>query len=503
MHDQRQSSRHSAWTAISIGLALTLASATLGAATRPHATATAAGNAAVAGLAQSVPVVQHLGAPQTSPLVRTAYVLVRDSSGWHASTGAQICLLFGASGQAFVYAADAKEAVADPGSYSYAGGRLSLHFTTSDFTVTAAFDLSLDQTSVKMPFQVGSAKPGYSLWTRESLAIDRGVYAIFHAAGNSSAGNPTLEQAATAAYDYAQAWVAAGSSSPSAFAPSPAQLARAPMARTAASTAPGSPSPCSADGANCIASVENLGDDIKVTYKSGHSMDLSLYAWSDSAPGTDLQMSPLAGDPRVHLDPTVHPDGRFDPTNKTAVLIAPFSYSVVPWPSHTSIVSTGDIDSMARTLRGRGYKVEELLGAASIRVLQLTENMQREDLNPVDEARALRELMDLENLDTRKVGDRLHRSHAYVADRLKLIAHEDVAEAVQDSILTVSAATAVAREVDPAVRRILLRVRRMAVRTAQCATTSPGKTHHRTGRLVPVKACWAGGTPWRSGRARM
>ena len=99
--------------------------------------------------------------------------------------------------------------------------------------------------------------------------------------------------------------------------------------------------------------------------------------------------------------------------------------------------------------------VRESSGAA-LRVLQLTENMQREDLNPVDEARALRELMDLENLDTRKVGDRLHRSHAYVADRLKLIAHEDVAEAVQNSILTVSAATAVAREVDPAVRRDLI-----------------------------------------------
>jgi ParB family chromosome partitioning protein len=130
--------------------------------------------------------------------------------------------------------------------------------------------------------------------------------------------------------------------------------------------------------------------------------------------------------------------------------------------------------------------VRESSGAA-LRVLQLTENMQREDLDPVDEARALRELMDLEDLDTRKVGERLHRSHAYVADRLKLIAHEDVAEAVHGGILAVSAATAVAREDDPAVRQDLIaraktarlgrpevqRLRRERLHRQEAATTTP------------------------------
>ena len=75
----------------------------------------------------------------------------------------------------------------------------------------------------------------------------------------------------------------------------------------------------------------------------------------------------MASDPRVHLDPTVHPDGQYDPTNKTAVLISPFTYTVLPWPAHTSLESTSALHAMASTLESRGYKVTELLGAASVK----------------------------------------------------------------------------------------------------------------------------------------
>jgi ParB family chromosome partitioning protein len=94
---------------------------------------------------------------------------------------------------------------------------------------------------------------------------------------------------------------------------------------------------------------------------------------------------------------------------------------------------------------------------AQLRILQLTENLQREALPAVDEARALKELMDLEALDTRSVATRLHRSHTYVADRLKLIVHEEVAAAVAHGVLTPSAATEVARERNSDRRQDLLR----------------------------------------------
>jgi len=93
---------------------------------------------------------------------------------------------------------------------------------------------------------------------------------------------------------------------------------------------------------------------------------------------------------------------------------------------------------------------------AKLRVLQLIENVQREALNPVDEARAYKELMGLVGIDTRALAEQIHRSHTYVADRLKILAHDDVAAAVTRKILTPSAAAEVARERDAARRQALI-----------------------------------------------
>jgi len=93
---------------------------------------------------------------------------------------------------------------------------------------------------------------------------------------------------------------------------------------------------------------------------------------------------------------------------------------------------------------------------AKLRVLQLIENVQREALDPVDEARAYKELMGLVGIDTRALAEQIHRSHTYVADRLKILAHDDVAAAVARKILTPSAAAEVARERDAARRQALI-----------------------------------------------
>ncbi len=82
--------------------------------------------------------------------------------------------------------------------------------------------------------------------------------------------------------------------------------------------------------------------------------------------------------------------------------------------------------------------------AAERRILQLVENLQREELPPVEEARALKELMQLENLTTTGVAQRIHRSQGYVDERLRLIRHDDVATAVEAGVIPISAAAAVA-----------------------------------------------------------
>lgn len=93
---------------------------------------------------------------------------------------------------------------------------------------------------------------------------------------------------------------------------------------------------------------------------------------------------------------------------------------------------------------------------AQTRVLQLLENMLRADLDPIDEARAIRELMDLEHLEAQQVALRLHKSHTYVTDRLLLLKYESVAEAVSTRKLKPTPAVQVARS-NSAVRREVLR----------------------------------------------
>ncbi|MFN8515438.1 MAG: ParB/RepB/Spo0J family partition protein [Chloroflexia bacterium] len=107
-----------------------------------------------------------------------------------------------------------------------------------------------------------------------------------------------------------------------------------------------------------------------------------------------------------------------------------------------ALEGTGDEAVRARLLR-----VPVVINdseAAERRVLQLIENLQREDLNAVEEARALKEIARIEGLTTTGLAGRVHRSQGYVDERLRLLRHEDVEDAVETGLLTKSAGAAIA-----------------------------------------------------------
>ena len=74
--------------------------------------------------------------------------------------------------------------------------------------------------------------------------------------------------------------------------------------------------------------------------------------------------------------------------------------------------------------------------AGRVRVLQLVENIQRQDLAPLEEARAFKELMDAEGIDAVALGKRLHVTGQHVRDRLLLLTDDVVAAAVQRQQMT-------------------------------------------------------------------
>lgn len=77
---------------------------------------------------------------------------------------------------------------------------------------------------------------------------------------------------------------------------------------------------------------------------------------------------------------------------------------------------------------------------ARVRVLQLVENVQRQQLTPLDEARAYQELMEIEGLTTGGVAARLHVSVQTVRDKLRLLRDQVLADAVERRQITATAA---------------------------------------------------------------
>ena len=88
--------------------------------------------------------------------------------------------------------------------------------------------------------------------------------------------------------------------------------------------------------------------------------------------------------------------------------------------------------------------------------LALQENVQRRDLNAVDEGWAYKRLMNREGLSLREVAEWVHRSHEHVARRLRIVADPQLEEAVRAGGLGATVAAELGREENVALRALLL-----------------------------------------------
>lgn len=132
---------------------------------------------------------------------------------------------------------------------------------------------------------------------------------------------------------------------------------------------------------------------------------------------------------------------------------------------------------------------------ARIRFLQLIENLQRQDLSPLDEARAYQELLDYESLTPPSLAARLHLSAQHVRDRLRLLADQVLADAVERRQISASAAREIMKLPDDEVLSFRARVSRGEqlqindVATARARLAAEGVTNaRRKGPARPVRA---------------
>jgi ParB family chromosome partitioning protein len=123
--------------------------------------------------------------------------------------------------------------------------------------------------------------------------------------------------------------------------------------------------------------------------------------------------------------------------------------------------------------------------------IALIENIQREDLNPIEEAKAYRKLIETLGLTQETVGERVGRDRSYVTNYLRLLKlPEDLQELLQAGRISTGHARALLGVDQPDTQRRIARgiieqglsvraaeqlVRLAAVKTGQPITKSPAK----------------------------
>ncbi len=104
----------------------------------------------------------------------------------------------------------------------------------------------------------------------------------------------------------------------------------------------------------------------------------------------------------------------------------------------------------AARLAGRGEVpcIERPTTDVEMERLALVENVQRADLDPVDEAHAYKRLIERLGLSVRDVAASVHKDHSYVVQRLLLIKYSAIEEQVRVDAIGPTVATEIARVAD-------------------------------------------------------
>lgn len=157
---------------------------------------------------------------------------------------------------------------------------------------------------------------------------------------------------------------------------------------------------------------------------------------------------------------------------------------VRPHPTHTGRYQIVAGERRCRAAQRAGLEevpcIERQMGDDAMERLALAENIQRTDLPAVDEARAYRRIIDTTGLSQRKLADAIHKDPEYIAQRLRLLDHQPIEEAVRSGVLGPTVGQELARVDDEETRQILIdravRGERVTVQDAKKARR-PAKDH--------------------------
>ncbi|KQZ28900.1 chromosome partitioning protein ParB [Mesorhizobium sp. Root552] len=120
--------------------------------------------------------------------------------------------------------------------------------------------------------------------------------------------------------------------------------------------------------------------------------------------------------------------------------------------------------------------------------LAIIENVQRADLNPVEEALGYQQLIDEHNYSQADLGQVIGKSRSHVANTLRLLKLPDVIrDMLVDGALSAGHARTLVTAADPAGLAKRIVEEGLSVRQAEALAQMPASLHHETRRTPPVE----------------
>ena len=341
--------------------------------------------------------------------------------------GDTVTLMFDGANTAWLLLTSSGGDLSFSGSYTYAGSTVTLTFTASGFSRHGSFHFVTGQSSVTLPFQCLSAKPGTSRWDVEEVDPMGGAMqiAIADVAQTTAGVTPASLVEAAAAY------VSAATGAPvsqdqqfSALESADAHLAPAPARRpallalfsahgrasgsvgAAPAAAPGALSDAVKAGTTSfrpmkrfnpmIDGIEELPDGLELQASYGATVTMPFLEGMDTPGSTGELLKPdgtFSNTLNINKSPPSPHNGKSDPTNKTALFFLPFQgtgnnqHFDFNWVSSTSgrIVSVSVqkffdpyIPQEESILQGDGYRAPKVLTGSAATVFALIKALKKD-----------------------------------------------------------------------------------------------------------------------------
>ena len=255
-------------------------------------------------------------------IIPLMYQHISDNDGGKMNAGNVCVINFEPNDSLHLYIASDTDGVSVSGTYKIESSKVHMVISSTYFPLDVTFPIDTSLAQITMPFKVLSADNGTSTWKKVRMDPEDYMLYLYNAIALDETGQTNTE-IETRITDWGN-------------------------------------SVKDNDGNTNIETITGTGPVIKVIYKNKTISKLLLYTKSLPTDNKTLSTGAFASDPRTHLEVAAPKIDKFDPVEKTALLIGPWNSVKFPnWKTGKDGKPVCDYSKMQGTF-GEYDKLDEL-----------------------------------------------------------------------------------------------------------------------------------------------